>query len=311
LAKRPAVGPQLDTLPRMGDLFQASFNLRQQDQLSTGLGTDFIHFRAMPSPIGKKDRGDYRRSETLDTISSNGMLYKRAGCFTATMTDNSTKKSRGDSGMADPSQSRLVMPRFYNKDGSGSANGERIYLAPGDRLYIADKDADVNVSTYQEVQHQPDRHDVLAFPATKVEHLEDSRGVEYKCGRDFELTSAGDISWKEGGNSPGIDPDTGEGRVFSIRYLYKAYWYVLTLPKEIRVTNVTTSGVRAPERMPYHAVVVREYVYHNQQRGGKDSQRENETSRTREAPKFEATPAKLKGQIKVDMTAMDDEPSES
>jgi len=35
---------------------------------------------------------------------------------------------------------------------------------------------------------------------------------------------------------------------------------------------VTTGGVRGPERMPYHAVVMREYIFHNQNRGDKLNQ---------------------------------------
>jgi hypothetical protein len=42
---------------------------------------------------------------------------------------------------------------------------------------------------------------------------------------------------------------------------------VVSLPKEVRITNVTEGGVRVPERMPEHAIIVREYVFHNQNKG--------------------------------------------
>ena len=57
------------------------------------------------------------------------------------MTDNSEIESV-EAGTLDGSESRLVLPRFYN-------DGERIYLSPGDRIYVADKEADVLVSNTQ------------------------------------------------------------------------------------------------------------------------------------------------------------------
>jgi hypothetical protein len=269
MAKRKPKGNQYDTINRASEPFQSSFDILKQDQFVTSLGVDWVHYKAMPSPIGLKDRGDYRRSDTVDTISSNGMLYLKAGCFTATMVDNSKSQKRSEAGLLDYSTSRLIMPRFYNR-GEEQHNGERIYLAPGDRLYIADPNADVMVSNYQRMEYEG--VDRPMFPIEKMEFIQDSRGIIYKEDLDFCVTSNGDIKWLENGSNPGIDPDTKKGRVYSIRYLYKAFWYVVALPKEVRVTNVTTDGVRAPERMAYHAVVQREYIYQNTNNGNKLSE---------------------------------------
>ena len=135
MAKRLPKGIQVDTINRNSPFVQQSFDLKRQDAFVTSLGADFKHYKAMPSPIGKKDRGDYRRNDGVDTITSNGMIYKCAGNFTATMTDNQREQRRTGAGALDPSESHLIMPRFYNdKD---VADGKRIYLAPGDRLYVA------------------------------------------------------------------------------------------------------------------------------------------------------------------------------
>ena len=46
----------------------------------------------------------------------------------------------------------------------------------------------------------------------------------------------------------------------------------LSLPKEVRITNVTTGNVRAPERAAYYPVIMREYLFHNQNRGNELNQ---------------------------------------
>jgi hypothetical protein len=282
--KIPPIGTQTDTIPRDSMMVQESFDLRRLDIFSTSLGVEFIHYKSMPSPIGKKDRGDYRRSDGVDTITSNGLIYKFAGKFTATMTDNSHNDKRGDSGTLDAAEGRLVLPRFYNAPGTGgTANGERIFLLPGDRIYVADPTTDVRVSNAQQMDYEPGVDNVPMFPIVCLElPITDSRNFEYTAGVDYVITTEGNIQWLSTGQNPGIDPDTGKGRVYSIRYLYHAYWYIFALPKEVRITKVTTNGVRSPERMPYYAVVVREYIFHSQNRGelnnqlkSKDPQRAN------------------------------------
>jgi hypothetical protein len=142
-------------------------------------------------------------------------------------------------------------------------------LTPGDRLYLADKNADVRVPKSQEMAYEEGVDNQTAFPIWEMDPncpVIDSTGATYTLGADFCITKAGDVRWIIGGRNPGIDPDTGSGRVYSIRYYYRAFWYVLNLPKEIRITNVTENGIRTPERMPEHCVIVRENIFHNQNR---------------------------------------------
>jgi hypothetical protein len=289
MPKRPPKGKQSDTINRQGDLFQASFDLNKQDQFVTSLGVQFVHWKAVPSPIGLKEKGDYRRSDGVDTISSNGFLYKKAGCFTATMVGNSRNQKRSDGGLLDDSMARLIMPRFYDKNNEPAA-GQRIYLAPGDRVYIADQNADVLVPNYQRMEYEQDQDNRPMFPICKIEFIDDSQGRVFQEGLDFEITQAGDIRWLSAGSSPGIDPDTKKGRVYSVRYLYKAFWYILSIPNEVRITNITNGDVRAPERMPSYAVVQREYVYQNQINSKISNLKPEETRRVREEPSSEIDP---------------------
>ena len=250
-------GEQKDSLPKTPvDFFQVSLNLDKQDQFVSGLAVSWEHFKGIPSPIGLKDKGSHRRSDQLDTRSSNGMIFNKAGEFAAVILGNQSNKSTVDGGQFDNAVARLVLPRFYE-----GTPEKRIYLCVGDRVYL--RDIEALVSDYQLVQHNNEtKIDFLQYPAKCVETLMDSTGKNFVAGYDFEVTPCGKIKWIK--DSPGIDPDTGLGRVFSVRYLYKAHWYVQSLPNEVRVTQVTTDGVRKPERMPYHATIVREYIYHNQ-----------------------------------------------
>ena len=307
MSSRKINGIPVDVIDRNVDFIQESFDLDRLDAFVTGLGVEFCHYKAMPSPIGKNDRGDYRRNDGVDTISSNGMLYSMAGKFTATMTDNSRSGKRGDAGFLDPSESRLVMPRFYNEN-NGVANGNRIYLAPGDRIYVADPEADVLVANYQEMDYEDGIDNIPMFPIVQMEaDIVDSRNIYYRKDADFIITRDGNIKWLHSGNNPGIDPETGKGRIYSIRYLYKAYWYITALPKEVRVTNVTEGEERGPSRMPYFAVVTREFMFHNQNRGSSQNElkpKPTEEKRADSAPRESITPSEYA--IQVEMSAFDD-----
>ena len=271
-------------------------DLNKNDDLITQRGVDFEHWVAIPSPIGLKDRGDYRRSDQYDTITSNGMIYKKGGCFTAAIVSNSKRKNPSQGGIMDSSQARLLVPRYYND--KEIADGEEIHLAPGDRVFI--KDMEVLVSNYQRMQYSSGGVDRAQFPINDVQHLIDSKNIEYKCGYHFKIVD-GHINWIEGKANPGIDPETGKGRVYAIRYKYNAHWYITDIPNEVRVTQGTNeAGDRVPQRMPYSATIQREYVYYNQNNDvDKDHGREKEV-RDIEEPK---QPIQTAGeyQVKVDM----------
>ena len=283
MSDRTPKGEQLQAINAWCPIVQTSFNLDSDDAFVTGQGIDYTHWKAMPSPIGLKDRGDYRR-DGLDVLTSNGMLYVCAGVFTGCETDNTTDKKRTNGGIVDPSVSRLIMPRFYNKTKSTDAinsapvdDGNRIYMAPGDRIYVSDPKANVKVSNYQKMTYEVG-HNVPMFPIIELEvPIVDSRNIKYIQGLDFNIDSDGNICWLAGGKNPGIDPESGKGRVYSVRYLYKAFHYVISLPKEVRMTNITQGGVRGPERMAYYAVIQREFIYHSQQRGDPKNQSDSPT----------------------------------
>lgn len=297
MSKKEKKGQQLRSLSKNPkDLFQVTMDLAKNDDLITQRGVEFEHWVAIPSPIGLKDRGDYRRSDEYDTVTSNGMIYKKAGCFTAAIVSNSKRKRANEGGLVDYSVARLLVPRYYNKN--ATADGNEIHLAPGDRVFV--KDIEVLVSNYQRMQYNSGGLDRAQFPIKDVEYLIDSQNREFKCGYHFKIED-GHIKWIDGRDNPGIDADTGKGRIYSIRYKYNAHWYITEIPNEVRVIQGTNDdGERCPERMPYSAVIQREYVYYNQNNDvDKDHGRAKEV-RDIEEPK-DAIQVPGSYQIKVDM----------
>ena len=307
MSNRPVDGDPVDTINRYSPFVQVSFDIKKIDQMATSHGVDFIHYKALPSPIGQKDRGDLRRSDGVDTITSNGMIYSCAGKFTATMIDNTSQERDSEAGQIEASEARIILPRFYNQGGDVS-NGKRIYMHPGDRIYIADPNADDRVTNFHKMDYEPNQDNVAIFPICSIDGpIIDSLNRQFIENLDFAITPQGNIRWLPTGSNPGIDPDTGKGRVYSIRYLYKAYWYIISLPKEVRITNVTQGQLRGPERLPYHAVVQREFLYHQQNRGDVLNQNVTKTpDRVQAAPTPVLVPNPFV--VPVDMAAIEDEP---
>ena len=170
----------------VGDFDQVSFNPEAFDSFIIGNSVSLEHYAAIPSPIGLKERGDVRRSEILDTLESNGLLYKKMGSFNAAFLSNSHNKSDIDGGMIDSSTARITMPRFYN-DGT-----KTIHLSAGDKLYI--KDLEIKIANFQRMEYNGKIADFLQFPALEVEFLVDSLGREYTQGKEFILDKNGNIS---------------------------------------------------------------------------------------------------------------------
>lgn len=309
MSKSKAKGPQLSTIPRYVELPDVNFNLQAQDLFIKNNSVIFRHEKAIPSPIGLKSLGDYRRPDELDTTSSNGFIYKSVGCFAGVMLGNTRNRNDNEGGVMDPSQCRITLPRFYNSEDGGDSEN-RIYMAPGDRIFVAG-DADTCVDHFQRMQFQGgNRDDMAQFPIIKTQFLIGSDGKEYFQDRDFKITSDGNIRWISGKNCPGIDPDTGQGRIYSVRFTYEAHWYITQILNEVRIGNITEGDIRKEARMPYHVIAVREYVYHNRQ-NGKETQpiqkyiKNEKQDRTSPEPNTDILPNSP--HIKVDMSEVDED----
>lgn len=253
-----------------------SFDVDQFDNAIRNHGVNFVHWRSMRCPVGMIDEYDTRRPHEDHSGCSNSFLYTRAGDIRALFSGNSTGVSMTEIGAMDGSTVTITLPRVYD-------SGEPVYIAPFDRLYLAEEA--VVVVNWQLFRHSISSQDKLSFLAVTVQDLVDAQGRRYVQGQDFEVRQ-GRINWI--GKTPGADPQSGQGQVCSIRYTYRPYWYVKQLVHEVRVSQADNpyTGEREVHRMPQMVVLQREYVFEKQERDEMAPDREQRQVKPPDAPRF-------------------------
>lgn len=270
-----------------------SFDAEAFDSAIRSQGVNMVHHRALICPLGITDKHDtVRREHPPHPGCSNGVLYQRVGVVRALFLENSASPRTEDAGGFDGSQARVTFPRFYDEIecGPGAAelppDKQRIYVGTGDRFYLDERESDVLWLTRELVEHSISSIDRLRFPAVAVHALIDNRLFHYHQGIHFDIDSQGQICWKGIGppNSPGIDAETpeGRGRVYTVWYLYRPYWYVDRIVHQGRPTQVQNGeGVdRKVENMGMEVSLTREVQYQNERAGGDpQNTRENRAPR--------------------------------
>ena len=251
MAKSNKNPPQIFTadLPTV----QVSFDIDAFDEAIRSQGVKLHHYRAMRCPVGLIDQYDIRRPHNDHSGCSNGFIYTFAGEVTCLFTGNSMQNQIQDVGFVDGSSVSITLPRHYDDNSE-----KQLYLAPFDRMYLSEES--ILVPDWQLVTHHITGMDKLNRPAVIIQDIVDSSGKRYSP-QDYHLVN-GQIKWLTQ-ERPGIDPETNKGRVFSVRFLHRPYWYVRQLIHEIRVTQFENpvTGERKIHKMPQAAVLVREQVF--------------------------------------------------
>jgi hypothetical protein len=232
------------------------------DDLIRSQGVMFEHWTAMRCPVGMIDRHDsLRRPHEHHEGCSNGFVYTKEGEVQALLTGNGLGVEQKDLGVLDSSTASMTFPRFYSSE--DCQEEKRIYLAPYDRLYY--KDEGILVTNWETVEAHLTGYDRLDFPPVEITRLMDNQGISYTSD-DYRIVN-GQIQWK-GNRQPGRDPETGKGRIYSVRYRYRPHWYIKSLGHEIRTVNVDDpiSGERRAEKMPQNCIVQREFIFLNQEK---------------------------------------------
>lgn len=257
--------------------YQVSFDKDAFDHLIRSQGVKMVHYRAIPDPRGLSSRGDTHGAGTVRQ-SIDGYIYKEAGEITSFFSSNSNSPKAAESSVLEHATAYITAPDYYDDKPDCP-----VLFSPWDRLFL--KDIEIRVVTSQEIEASQTGIDILQFPATCVEHLIDSHGIEYTEGKDFKITAEGHIEWISQ-NRPGFDPEIGRGRVYAIRFRYTPFFVVDRLLHEIRVSQVTNprTGQRTLERMPYQIQVVREYVF-------RDMNRSTTPDENTDASRFQDAPA--------------------
>lgn len=239
--------------------FQVHFSPADFDDALIAHAVPFLHFRAMKCPVGLKSKHDVRRVDECRLGCSNGFIYTEAGLAWCTPSGNSAKLIQYDPGLLTGASISVTPARYY----ADEADPYRlVQLLQFDRMYL--KDASIVVPTWETFEAHETGVDRLRFEVVEVIDLMDNLGRRYVQG-DFVVTS-GKLVW--GSKRPGVDPDTGHGRLCSVRYTYRPYWYVSQLVHEVRVSTVQDpdSNGLVTVRMPQSAILQREYVFEKTER---------------------------------------------
>lgn len=259
----PKYKPEQTYVTSFPTLEALNFDVDAFDDAIRSQGVMLEHWRAMRCPVGIVDKDDtLRRPHEHHEACSNGFIYTKVGCFQGLFTGNGRSADSKDGGVADSSSAQISCPRFYaGKEGDPECR-DRVYLAPFDRLYYTD-DTFV-VPNWELIEAHPTGRDRLSFQVEMITAAIDNRGVRYTPA-DFTVEN-GWLVWK-GPNQPGLDPETQKGRIYTVHYLYRPFWYIQKLNHEIRVAAIDDPlEGRVTERMPQGATIQREYVYLNQER---------------------------------------------
>jgi hypothetical protein len=253
--KRESREPKGDQLFLNLNRFQQSFDKDAFNALVQSQGVRVVHYRAVPDPTGMIDKGDTHAVQST-RASSDGYIYKEAGTLQVFFSSNSSNFDVHIEGLIKNDTAVITPPEKYeNCD-------DPVLLAPYDRFYL--KDVEVRVVNQQFVEANMSGIDRLQYPATCVEHIIDSDGIEYTENQHFTITKEGHIKWISQ-QRPGWNVSVGKGKVYSIRYRYTPYFIVARHLHEIRVSQITDPATfeRKVERMPYQVLVIREHILHD------------------------------------------------
>jgi len=217
-------------------------------------GVKLQHMRGMPCPVGMSDRFDVRRTDHDHSGCSNGHIYTLAGEVTCLFTNNGNKQDQYDTGLMDGGTAQVTAPYAYD-----DCVTKVVDVMPFDRFFFADDS--ILVPAAQRVEHHSSGHDRLNFPVVQVVDIVDSHAVRH--GPDEYDILNGQIVWKK---SLGYDPIAQKGTVYSIRYLYRPYWYVKQLQHQVRIAQVETEDGRKVKRFPQQWIMQREYIFEKEEK---------------------------------------------
>lgn len=225
-----------------------------QDYIVSTQGILYNHYLAMECPLGIVDRFDPRAEHVEHDTCQGGLIYKLAGKVFATSTSNSSDKTLRTQGEIDASTQMFTFRRGYEDCDCAVTVG--VY----DKLEYAEEPP--YIVQRQRIQYNSKTNiDRLQFPAIKIQILMDSEGISYNEGSDYILTN-GNIVWI--GNRPKVNPDTGRGGVYQVRYLYRPYWIVKSITKDIRVARQNNDDGSTLAKSNIAAICQREYQYMNE-----------------------------------------------
>lgn len=228
------------------------------DTLISEHGLQFVHEQAIPCAGSNTDINN-TRSHHGDHSCENGFYYKCIDTpFTGVFTNNPNSKNFKSEGIIDSSTAWIICPRTYDN------TNKTIYFSGYDKIRIVDKEfKEILVPYFEKLEISATGIDRARFPVCQVEYLIDGFGKEYLEGIDFILENH-NIKWITQ-NRPIYNPNAGHGGVYSIRYLLRPFWFVLSVEHEVRIsTTIDDNGEKKQTRFPQYLRCVREIWFRNE-----------------------------------------------
>lgn len=230
-------------------------------------GIKFFHYMCVPDPLFQREAGDVRHSfgyedglqQVIDKDDrfhrENGFIYVKRGVIYGTFMNNTKDFKNIAAGLYGASGATISLNRYY------VGTEEKINISENDKLIPCELSSEFFSVNWQKFTHNPTGIDRMQFKVCEAIFLIDSDGREYGKGTDFNIEN-GYIKWIDGGDRPGLDKQTGKGKVCAIRYTYKPYYYIKTVLHDIRIRPFLQSDGNVEAKAgPMLALVQADWVY--------------------------------------------------
>ena len=237
-----------------------SFDAQAFDDAVAAHGPVFVHWQAMPDPIGLQSKFDSRRPDGVNNTNAfNGWYYVKVGELQAILSGSTKEAKASTGGIVDSGIAQLTpSTRYLCKP---TDNPRRVYLTPNDRFYL--KDESIVVPRGELIEASIGGIDKTAFPCEEVLAIVDADGTQYHP-QDYTVIN-GMIQWNDGRPRPSYNVEAGRGKVYSVKYLLKPFFSVHRLIHELRLMQVIDPGTgeRRMIQANQSAIVQREYLFQN------------------------------------------------
>lgn len=209
------------------------------DVYTNAKGIRFFHFAAIPDPLHNKSLGDIRTSynqeedyqfDTANRHRENGFIYYLKGVVKGIFTGNNKNQTQLASGLYGASGATVSISRHYE-------DGKKVHMTEYDKLIPCDATRENYSTNWEKFTHNPTGVDRLQFKALEVDTLIDADGRLYVQGEHFQVVN-GNIQWIQGQEWPGTEQMVGRGKICSVRYTYKPYYYVKMVYHDVRLIPV-------------------------------------------------------------------------
>ena len=239
-------------------------------------GIKLMHYISMPDPLYKVEAGAIRQSFDQEEngqfqnndrfYRENGFLYFKKAIIMGNFQSNTKDLKNLTAGLYTSAGASMTLNRYYE------GTDEKIEISENDKLVPCELEEEFHTTIAHEFQHNPTGIDRLQFPANKIVMLIDSAGKIYNQDEAFTVCN-GVLTWIAGQDRPGIDPVSGHGRICSVRYTYKPYFYIKLILKDIRVkpTIDRLTGQVTVKAGPVLVQLQADWVYLNERTQAKDN----------------------------------------